>query len=340
MVFLIDSPRNVFYLTQYPGFLGEEKDAKILLFKNKKYLFTDKRYLEEVKHLKNFKILENKYFLEILKKERVKELVFEDFSLSFSEYKKFKKVFGNLKPSSSPVLKLREIKNANEIRNIRKACKIGDITFNYLLKNIRKGVTEEELASMIEIFILGQNAKISFKPIVAFGNNSAIPHHQNSKRRLRKEEIILLDFGVNYKGYCSDMTRTLFYGKRNKKFEDIYLTVLRAQKTATEKINKEYLAAKGKLKASAVDKSAREFIVKKDFDSIPHSLGHGIGIEVHEAPSISPTSKDLLKLGMVFSIEPGIYINGWGGIRIEDLFFLTAKGLKKLTHSPNKIYYL
>ena len=146
--------------------------------------------------------------------------------------------------------------------------------------------------------------------------------------------IVLLDFGVNYKGYCSDMTRTVFFGSPTAEFKRMYQTVLSAQKLAIRQFNN--LKTK-EIRASGVDKSVRQYIVSKGFEPIPHSLGHGIGIDVHEKPSLSPKSRSILKNGMIFSIEPGIYLNGFGGVRIEDLFLLTDKKLKKITHSTSRI---
>lgn len=330
---LIICPKNVFYLTGYSGFLGEEKEAKILLIKNKKYIFTDKRYLGEVKKLKGFEIHDNIDFKEFAKK--IDELEIEESCMTISEYKVLKKTFKKISNISSPIESLRVLKNKKEIENIQEAVDIGDDTLRYIKTQIKNGVTEEEIALKIEMYIKQQRADISFKPIVAFGKNSAVPHHQNSKIKLKKEMTVLLDFGVLYKGYCSDMTRTFFFGERNKKFEKIYETVQKAQKLAQDSIKKN-----GKTFAFEVDKIARNLIESEGFESIPHSLGHGIGLDVHERPSLSPKSKDILKPGMVFSIEPGIYQEDFGGVRIEDLYLLTNKGLKKLTHSPSSIFYL
>jgi len=189
----------------------------------------------------------------------------------------------------------------------------------------------------------GKGAVVSFPPIVAFGKNSSIPHHQTGDSILgpesssgREGQIILLDFGVKYDDYCSDMTRTVFFGKPSKEQQKIYETVLSAQQKAVDYINKTLKSGK-KIWASKVDIAARDYIISKGFPTIPHSLGHGIGLEVHEHPSLSPKSKEDLKSGMVFSIEPGIYIPNLGGVRIEDLFVLENQQLRALTGSSKAL---
>ncbi|MDP3733126.1 MAG: M24 family metallopeptidase, partial [Candidatus Daviesbacteria bacterium] len=206
-----------------------------------------------------------------------------------------------------------------------------DLAFDFILKKIQSGITEKEIAKELENFIKYKGAVISFPSIVAFGKNSSVPHHQTGDKRLTiNDKLILLDFGVKINGYCSDMTRTIFFGKPSGKQRKIYETVLEAQKRAVDFVNKQIKNGKI-IKAKEVDQVAREYIKSKGFFDIPHSLGHGIGLEVHEHPNLSPKSKDILKEGMVFSIEPGIYIQGEGGVRIEDLFVLEKGVLRKLT---------
>ncbi|MDP2585725.1 MAG: M24 family metallopeptidase, partial [Candidatus Levybacteria bacterium] len=178
---------------------------------------------------------------------------------------------------------------------------------------------------------------------VGFGKNSAVPHHQATNNKLTNNEIVLLDFGVKLDNYCSDMTRTVFFGKASAEFKKMYETVLKAQSKAIEFLNTKYLihnTSKQKIIASDIDNIARKHIISSGYKTIPHSLGHGIGLEVHEKPSLSPKSKDILKKGMVFSIEPGIYIPNFGGVRIEDLVVLEKGKLRLLTHSPKNFIEL
>lgn len=213
---------------------------------------------------------------------------------------------------------------------------MGDDTFEHILKKLKVGVSEKEIVFEIEYFLKKNGAEISFPPIVAFGKNSSIPHHQSGETKLKREDFVLLDLGAKVESYCSDMTRTIIFGKASEKQKKIYRTVLETQKRAVDFINIQIKLGK-QVRAKEVDKVAREYIKSKGYLDIPHSLGHGIGLEVHEHPSLSPKSKDILKNGMVFSIEPGIYIAGFGGVRIEDLFVLEKDKIRQITLSPKQI---
>lgn len=228
------------------------------------------------------------------------------------------------------------IKTPNEISKIKKACELGDKTFDYVLKKIHLGITEKEMAQEIDSFVENAGAKPSFPTIVAFGKNSANIHNIPTDNKLKKNQIILLDLGVKLDEYCSDMTRTIFSGSATAEFKKMYETVLEAQERAIQQFSN-FAMKQSEIKASEIDKTARDYITSKGYPTIPHSLGHGVGIEIHEAPHLSPKSKDILKAGMVFSIEPGIYLPNFGGVRIEDLVVLTENGPKLLTHSPKNI---
>ena len=314
------------------------------------YLITDGRYSEAVADIPGFRLIEisplnalTKIFENLSKK--IKIIGTEENDLSVAEYRKIRKYFKTA--SLADLQNLRVIKDSSEVKSIGKAAGIGDATFDFILGKIKKGVTEQELAFEIEFFIKRKGANISFPPIVAFGANSSIPHHNTSDQRLKTNDPVLLDFGVKYQNYCSDMTRTIFFGKADEKFKKMYRTVLDAQKKAIEFLKSSMVNDKWSMNARNVDAVARKYIIDNGFPTIPHSLGHGIGIEVHEQPRLSPKSKDILKEGMVFSIEPGIYIPGYGGVRIEDLVVLENKGLpseasaklgaRLLTHSPKHL---
>ncbi len=344
---LVTSSKNIFYLTGYQGFSNEEREAVILITKKNNYLLTDKRYLNELKYLNNFKLEEisaanplSKIIAKLAKDNNLQATGFEENNFTVSEYKKIKENLKSFKPAEVLIENLREIKTKEEIKKIKQACKLSDLGFKFILSHIKENVTEQELAEKLEIYLKGKHADISFKPIIAFGKNSAIPHHLNSKIKLKKGNIVLIDIGAKMQGYCSDMTRTVFFGSPTPKFKHIYQTVLNAQKKSAEFINLKSSVGNQKVYASDADSIAREYIVQKGFETIPHSLGHGIGMDVHEKPSLSPKSKSVLKNGMIFSIEPGIYLEGYGGIRIEDLYLLTDKRLVKITHSTSKIISL
>jgi Xaa-Pro aminopeptidase len=237
------------------------------------------------------------------------------------------------------MVKKSNIKTPEEISKIQEACNLGDIAFDYILKKIHIGVTEKEVAQEIDSFIENAGGKPSFPTIVAFGKNSANIHNVPVDNKLKKNQIILLDLGVKLNGYCSDMTRTIFSGKPTPKQKKIYQIVLKAQSHAINYL-KSLIVNHKSINAKDVDQAARDYIISQEYKTIPHSVGHGIGKEVHEFPHISPKSKDILKEGMVFSIEPGIYLPNFGGIRIEDLVVLTKSGPKLLTHSPKTIIEL
>jgi Xaa-Pro aminopeptidase len=342
---LISSISNIIYLTNYSGFSKEEREAYLFITKNSQYILTDGRYTTAVKTLiPDFKLVEitNKLsatkILELLiKKHKIQKIGFEGHNITHLEHKKLTKALGKM--SHIDLTSLRSIKNSDEISTIEKACKLGDKTFDYILKKICLGISEKEIAFEIEMFIKKHGADISFPPIVAFGKNSANPHHVPTNTKLVKNQIILMDFGAKFEGYCSDMTRTIFFGSANTKFKKIYQTVLDAQSGTIDFLKSLILNHKS-ISASDVDKISRNYIISKGYPTIPHSLGHGVGIQIHESPRLSPKSKDILKEGMVFSVEPGIYTPNFGGVRIEDLVALKENGPKLLTHSPKNLIKL
>ncbi len=333
---LISSVSNITYLTGYSNFSKDEREAYIFIGKNFQYIITDGRYSEaikrEVSHLELFTRDGGKSTEDLFKKHlEVKSLGVEEDNLTVSEHKIIKKHFKKMKHFDISLH--RSIKTPDEIEKIERACQLGDQAFKNVLGKIREGISEKELAFEIEIFIKKNGGELSFPTIVAFGKNSSIPHHQTGNTKLENNQFVLLDFGVKFENYCSDMTRTIIFGKPSDRQKRIYETVLEAQQKAVEFV-------KPGCKAKEVDEVARKYIISKGFLSIPHSLGHGVGLEVHEDPHLSSGSEDILKEGMVFSIEPGIYIEGVGGVRIEDLFVLEKNGLRQLTTSPKNLIHL
>jgi len=343
---LVSSVPNITYLAGFSSFSKDEREAYLLITQNQNYILTDGRYSEAVKSkIKNFKLIEisskltfEKALKDLAKKHsprgeagKIKQVGFEHHDITVAEHKKFSSVFKTIKHFD--IDNFRAIKSNQEILAIEKACKLGDETFKYILKKIKLGVSEKELAFEIEFFIKKAGGDISFPPIVAFGKNSAIPHHKPTENtKLRTQNIVLLDFGVKLNDYCSDMTRTVFFGSANAEYKKIYRTVLAAQKRAIEFLSSTFHSLplhEKQIKASQVDKVARTYILEKGFPTIPHSLGHGVGLEVHESPRLSPKSKDRLKPGGVFTIEPGIYIPGFGGVRIEDVVVIENSGLPR-----------
>lgn len=222
-----------------------------------------------------------------------------------------------------------------EIKNIQNACKITDQAFDFILKEIKLGISEKKLAFKLRKFIKINSDGISFKPIVAYGENTSEIHHKPTDRKLKKGDIIMFDFGAKVNGYCSDMTRTVFFGKASPKQKEVYKVVLKAQEKTIK-----YLESRIKnyelCKASEVDKIARQYIISKKYPSIPHGLGHALGRKVHQAPRLSPKSRFYLKPGMVVTIEPAIYLKKFG-IRIEDDVLIKESGIETLTSSSKKL---
>jgi|SRR5579885_1878421 len=347
---LISSVPNIIYLTSFSYFSKDERDGYVLVTRNNNYIITSPLYADAVRqHVKDFTLLQitRGHTLEqvvktVVEKENIQTLGIEANNLTVSEYQKFAKIIPHITPAD--LSKLRTIKINHEIERIEKACQIGDKAFLYILNHIKPGITEKALATELELFIRKQQADIAFRSIVAFSENASIPHHLSQERKLKPDDVILFDFGVKYENYCSDMSRTVFFGRASEEAKRVYETVLTAQeKTITflrpsdpPKCGEESQKKKI-INASVVDKIARDYIISQGFPSIPHSLGHGIGLEVHESPHLSPFSKDILQPGMVFSIEPGIYLPDKFGIRIEDLFVLEEDGVRQVTNAPKDL---
>jgi Xaa-Pro aminopeptidase len=342
----ISSVPQITHLTSYANFSIEEREGYLIITKKEQFIITDPRLSEGVEEVApGFKVLvrsqENstQKHLELIKKRyQIEALGIEENNLTVAEYRALKKVFSKLKHFELHNLRLR--KSVEEIKKIAKACLIGDRAFDFIKGQIKPGMKEVEVANLLEGFIKAQGGKLSFETIVAFGKNSAIPHHATGVTKLKDlpGQFIKLDFGVKFENYCSDMTRTVFYGIPSARQKEIYQTVLDSQSQAVEFIENHLAGKSGlPLKAADVDKVARDYIVAQGFPTIPHSLGHGIGIEVHEAPWLSPKSQYNLEEGMVFSIEPGIYLSGFGGVRIEDLYAIQGGKLKQLTKAPKEL---
>lgn len=337
----ISSVSNIVYLTGYDGFSREEREAYLLITKRKRYLFTDGRYSEAVRRdIPDFVLVETTSlspFLQnvekIITKLKLTDIGIEIDDLRVSEYKSLSPLFH--KKRAVTLSKLREKKDEQEVSKIKKACLIGDKTYEYMLKRIQPEQTEKQIAAEMEYVMKRQNAESSFRTIVATGRNAAIPHHMTSEKKIQKNQFLLFDFGVRCNYYCSDMTRTVVIGKASEEQKKIYQTVLNAQQTAIDYIQ-EQLFLKKPVSAEKADTVAREYILSAGYPTIPHSLGHGIGIDVHELPRLSPHAKSILTEGMVFSIEPGIYIPELGGVRIEDLFTIQNNKLIQLTKAPKK----
>ena len=330
---LITNPYNIFYLTGFRGLSPKERESFLLLFKNKKYLILSQLYEEEGKLIKNknssidvivcpknlrmFDCLKN-----LFKKLRVKNLGFESKNLTFAEHHRLKTLLRGVKLTGVEnfIEEQRIIKTAEEIKNIKKAQEISKKAFRQIQKLVVPGQTEAQISEKLISILKSLGAEdISFKPIVAFGKNSALPHYKTGNTKIMKNSALLLDFGAKYKGYCGDITRMIFIGEPSRRWLTVYNTVEKAQKAAIKNISI------GKSSGEILNSAINIFEKEKFSKYFIHNLGHGIGLQVHEDPSIRGGEETILKKNMVFSIEPGLYFPGWGGIRIEDLVAVGKK---------------
>ncbi len=340
---LISSVANITYLTGF-NFALEEREGYILMTSKSAYLLTNSIYSTILREkLPDFEVVEisrrdpsREILLKLLGKKSNLRLGIEEDDLTVAEYKSLQKKFKNL-INFEPKLS-RTIKDLSEIDLIKKACEIGDLAFLYILKKIKPGITEKELGFELDIFIKENADDVSFSTIIAFARNAAAPHHKTGETILgeKQGQVILMDFGVRFKNYCSDMTRTFFWGQPSVEGKRLYQAVLRSQERSEEYI-KLQLKKGLPVKCAKVDQEARDYLVAEGYPKIPHSVGHGIGVEVHEHPYLYSKSKEELKEGMVFSIEPGIYLPDKMGVRIEDLYAIQNGRLIRLTKSDNSL---
>ena len=258
---------------------------------------------------------------EFLKSTGKKDLYIDYTKTSISEAEEYGELGFSLKDCSKDMVASMKIKSDEELKNIKKACAIAEASLKCVLPLIKEGISELELAAALEAEFKKHGASNpSFETIVAFGKNAAVPHHETGSTRLKNNECVLIDFGCLYKGYCSDMTRTFFYGKPDKQFKKAYEAVLEAHLAAEKGI---YAG----IECVAADKIARDILEERGYGKyFTHSLGHGIGVNIHEPPAVSPKGKGTLENKMVFSIEPGVYLDGKFGIRIENT--VTLRGGK------------
>ena len=324
----ISSYANIFY---YSGFTSE--DAVLLITKNRQMLFTDSRYTIQA-HIQapDFEIID------IGEKEKninsLKEtiLCFEEENVTVKEFQQLKNLQKTLKPYSSIIKKPRMVKDKYEIKKIAEAEKLGDSAFSYIIERIKPGRSEREIALELEFFMRKNGAlALSFETICASGVRSAMPHGTASDKVIEKGDFVTLDFGCILDGYCSDMTRTVVIEKANEKQKEIYDIVLKAQ---LETLN----ILKAGVKCSEADMAARKIITESGYGkNFGHATGHSVGIEIHENPSLSPKSDDILESGNVVTVEPGIYIEDFGGVRIEDLVQITSEKAVNLTKSEKNL---
>lgn len=341
---LITDPYNIRYLS---GFRGGE--GALYISKNQNVLITDSRYTEQAEKESEFAVIEENSAhnrVQILKECIWKEksgfnqgfsMGYEDNYMICSEFEQLREKLPVTKwaPLKHHINDFRRIKTEEEIALLAKAESIGDYAFSQILKVLKPGMTEIEVAATLEYHMKMAGAEnLSFSTIVASGIHSSMPHAIPDEKKLEYGDFLTMDFGCKYKGYCSDMTRTVVIGKASEKQREIYQVVLNAQLSALDAL------CAGKT-GKEIDRVARTIIERAGYGNyFGHGLGHSVGLYIHENPRLSPTDDTVLEEGMIETVEPGIYIPGFGGVRIEDMAVVTKNGCKNLASSPKELIEL
>lgn len=343
--FLVARSSNVDYITALDEIHDEEDPHYALVTLEDAVLITDTRYVEvaanQLKAGIELKVLcETEPVIEVLKKEletRGIDLVIVEDTISYAHFKQLEEKLAPItfKPASNIIENIRSVKDEDEIARIRKAQEISDAAFKEILKHIKEGVSEKELAALLGYTLLQKGADdLAFPIIVASGPNGSLPHAVPGERTFKPGDFITMDFGAEYKGYKSDMTRTVALGAVSDKQREVYDTVLAANFASLK-------VARAGMSGSDIDKAGRDIINKAGYgDYFGHGTGHGVGIDIHEAPTASPRSTTLVKENQTLTIEPGIYLPGAFGVRIEDLVVLKESGVENLSSSPKELIEL
>ncbi|KGP72933.1 M24 family metallopeptidase [Pontibacillus yanchengensis] len=334
---LVTNDKNRRYMTGFTGTAG------VLLITQESALFiTDFRYVEQAqKEAQGFEVIKHTTPIQEeisaqVEKLGIKRLGFEKQHMTYGVYEDYQKVINaELVPTAGVVEKLRLIKSEDEIKILKEAAEIADAAFEHILTYIKPGVKEIDVSNELEFFMRKKGAtSSSFDIIVASGYRSALPHGVASDKVIQSGELVTLDFGALYKGYCSDITRTVAIGEISDELKEIYDTVLQAQLRGMDGL-------KAGITAKDADDLTRDYIKDKGYgEYFGHSTGHGIGLDVHEGPGLSFRSKETLQPGMVVTVEPGIYVPNVGGCRIEDDTVITENGNERLSTSTKELIYL
>ena len=322
---LYSDPKNIQYLTGYTG------EGYLLVLPNAAYIVTDFRYVEQAQIQSPFCTVAQTYgkekpdsavIYELLTGANIKALAVETDKLTYDNYKKLENTFKGveLKKLDSVCEKMRIVKDTGELDTIAKAAKISCAAFMDMLKELKPGMTEKQACALLEYRMrINGGEGMAFDTIVAAGEHGSLPHAQPSDRVISSGELVTFDFGASLGGYCSDMTRTVAVGEISDELRNIYNAVYEAHMMALN-------AVKPGMRTYDIDKIARDYLDSRYPGAFGHSTGHGVGLYIHEKPNVAKTSEDVLKPGHVITIEPGVYIPGVGGCRIEDTVFVTEDG--------------
>ncbi len=336
---MISNGNNMRYIS---GFAGET--GYVYISEKRHAVVTDFRYtIQAEMEAEGYEVITignggyEEALNDLLKIDGIKRLGFEAEDMLFATYNKLKDKLQvqELVPLGNEITAMRRIKTPRELELIKHAESIGDQVFTEILGFIKPGMTELEVAARIEYLLKVKGAQgCSFPAIVASGVNSSMPHAVPSSKKIEVGDFLTMDFGCVYEGYCSDMTRTIVIGKASAKQKEVYETVLKAQLAALDFI-------KAGVKGKEVDKVARDIIYSAGYEGcFGHGLGHSVGLHIHENPRLSMLEDDTIEAGMTETVEPGIYIKGFGGVRIEDLVVVTEDGCENFTFSNKKLIEL
>ncbi len=337
---LVSDAYNMRYISGFTGGTGY-----LVITKESRTLLTDSRYTVAAKaQAPDYDVVEisvSHGYLDcindIILKEHIKTLGFEGNQFIFSAYETFRKALKceSFVAIASELTDMRRIKTPEELANLRMAEHIGDIAFEEILGYIKPGVTELDIAAKLEYIMKCNGAEnLSFDSIVAAGVNGSKPHAEPGQNKIEHGDFVTMDFGCKYNGYCSDMTRTVCVGHASKKQKEIYETVLKAQTTVIKNI-------KAGRPGKEWDAMARNIITEAGYgEYFGHNLGHSVGMEIHENPRLGRTEESIIEAGIIVTVEPGIYIPGFGGVRIEDMGVVTEDGFEDFTHSRKELIEL
>ena len=336
---LVSSPENRRYLSGFTGSAGY-----LLISEAAQVLVTDFRYTEQAEgQAPGYKVERMtagqgwKWLPELAHDAGIRRVGFEASDVSVATHSAFRKAISEHEESTGPDLvetselvdKMRAVKDRDELEILTKAVEVTDQALESVAATVEPGVTEGEIAWELEKSMREQGAEgLAFETIVAAGPNGALPHHLADETPLQEGQAVVIDMGAKYDGYCADLTRTIVVGEPDDKFAEVYNKVLEAQIEAEERV-------RPGMTGQEVDAISRDIIAEAGYgDNFGHSLGHGVGLAVHEYPRVGPTGEDAIEDGMVFTVEPGIYLSGWGGVRIEDIVVMENGRARVLSRAP------
>ncbi len=331
---LITSPVNVSYFTGFSGV-----SSQLLITPDKKLFFTDSRYAEQAEAETDCTVIETggaeriKKIFEYAEKENIKRLGIDLSEVLYYFYKSYVELIGEkgIVDISSAISRQRCIKDEGELKLIAKGARHNDELFGRLCGLLKPGISEMDIKAEIVYYMNRQGAEPAFDPIIASGPNSSLPHATPTNRKIEAGDFVTMDYGCRFEGYCSDFTRTVAISRIDKEMQKVYDVVNRAGEEA-------FGALKAGAAAKDVDAAARSYINEAGYGAeFGHGLGHGVGMQIHEAPTLNALCEDILEPGMVVTVEPGIYLKGRYGVRIEDLCVVTRDGFDNLTAAPREM---